>query len=168
MPHRALLETWIGFGPEEDAAALEFIRRFFSHRGIDAWEPAAELPPFALISEGEPFTLLVAALDGPDGPRAARTRAMALLMTLEHRLRGGEREMGALIIPAPAGLAALVPLLPPLRRLLLPAGFGDAPGLVRGQTLRLPDTDSGLASLAAAADALLAGIPGDSPPQNSA
>ena len=157
MPYRALLNKWLEFGPAEDLAALEFIRRVFSHRGIDAWEPDAGLPPFALIAEGEPFTLLVGALHGRDGPRAARTRAMALLMTLERRLRAGERELGALIVPAPAALPALAPRLPPLRRLLFPAEFA-VPGLSAALTLRwteAPAAADPLPALAASADALL-------------
>ena len=148
MPYAALLEKWLEFGPDEDPAALEFIRRVFSHRGIDAWAPDPELPPFALIAEGEPFTLLAGALDGDDGPRAARTLAMAMLMTLERRLRAGERELGVVIVPTPATLSALAPLLPPLRRLLLPMGFSN-PQLPAGQVLQIADPPGVVATLAA-------------------
>ena len=157
MPYQALLDKWLEFGPGEDSAALEFIRRVFSHRGIDAWAPDSALPPFALIAEGEPFTLMVGALNGREGPDKARTRAMALLMTLERRLRAGERELGMLIVPIPAALAAVAPLLPPLRRLLLPDEF-EAQGLTVSLLLRMADPPSvaaPLTAMASAADAQL-------------
>lgn len=148
MPFLALLDKWLEFGPDEDSAALEFIRRVFSHRGIDAWAPDPALPPFALIAEGEPFTLLAGALTGVDGPRAARTRAMASLMALERRVRAGERELGVVIVPVPDALAALAPLLPPLHRLLLPAGFSSAFGLGAGREVCMRDSASRSATLA--------------------
>jgi hypothetical protein len=125
MPHDALLEKWLTIGlsrsPADDAAALEFIRATWGHRGYDAWRRDGDsLPPFVLIAEGEPRRLMLGYLRfSTDGnPRPARRGAMAMLLALENLLKKEQRDLGVLIAADEIQARRLAPALPPLESLV--------------------------------------------------
>jgi hypothetical protein len=138
MPHDALLQKWLTIGlsrgPADDAAAIEFIRATWGHRGYDAWirDTSDGFPPFALIAEGEPRLLLLGYLrfSTSGDPHVARRGAMAMLLALENLLKAERRDLGVLIAADELQARRLAPVLPPLDRLVDCVAAAETPAPV--------------------------------------
>ncbi len=136
-PHETLLRKWLAIGslrtPADDAAALEFIRETWGHRGYDAWKRENDsLPPFVLIAEGEPRRLMVGYLrfSTDDNPLHARLGTMAMLLALENLLKKEQRDIGVLIAADEILARRLAPVLPSLELLVDCVMSPDAPAVL--------------------------------------